>query len=201
MATDKRAATATTEAASDTQRQGLSTANVQIDTAVLSRRFLPSLDLVDAGEKELAGLSEDDRKQMLATRVSDITHFRVGLGTLHEHARIAREMIPQVRVLPSEVRGLLLNPDRSPAPRVSVQATLPGQASPLGRGVLTDELGVFTLPLPPVNEAQRSQWLADGLGLRISGADNGSAACAGAQFCQGHPNRQSASLLSPAAEE
>ena len=128
MATDKRAATATTEAASDTQRQGLSTANVQIDTAVLSRRFLPSLDLVDAGEKELAGLSEDDRKQMLATRVSDITHFRVGLGTLHEHARIAREMIPQVRVLPAQVRGLLLNPDRSPAPRVSVQPTLPGQA-------------------------------------------------------------------------
>jgi hypothetical protein len=176
MATDKRAATNTTETASDTPRQGLSTANVQIDTTVLSRRFLPSLDLIDAGEKELAGLSEDDRKQMLATRVADITHFRVGLGTLHEHARIAREMIPQVRVLPAQVRGLLLNPDRSPAPRVSVQPTLPGQASPLGRGVLTDELGVFTLPLPPVNEAQRRQWLADGLGLRITSADNATAA-------------------------
>ncbi len=177
MATDKRPAPGTADPA-NAERPGLSTANVQIDTSVLSRRFLPSLDLIDANEKELAGLSEDDRKQMLATRVADITHFRVGLGTLHEHARIAREMIPQVRVLPTQVRGLLLNPDRSPAQRVSVQPTLPGQSAPLGRGVLTDELGVFTLPLPPVDEAQRRQWLANGLGLRITGADNASASLA-----------------------
>lgn len=35
--------------------------------------------------------------------------------------------------------------------------------------------------------------------MHCATADYGSAACAGAQFCQGHPNRHSASLLSPAA--
>ncbi|MDO8903065.1 hypothetical protein [Hydrogenophaga sp.] len=176
MATDKRPAPGNPDAASATdEREGLSNASVSIDTAMLSRRFLPSIDLIDTNERELASLSDDNKQRLLATRVSDVTHFRVGLGTLHEHAKIARELLPEVRALPSQVRGMLLNPDRSPAPRVSVQPTLPHQSSPLGRGVLTDELGVFTLALPPVTEAQRKQWLAEGLGLRITGADNATA--------------------------
>jgi hypothetical protein len=42
--------------------------------------------------------------------------------------------------------------------------------------------------------------LGSGFGdMHRAAADNGSTACACAQFCQGHPNRHAASLSSPAA--
>lgn len=44
--------------------------------------------------------------------------------------------------------------------------------------------------------------LGTGFGdMHRAAANDGTAACASAQFCQGHPNRHSASLLSPAAAE
>ena len=66
MATDKRSAPGANEPDPRDATGLTSTAAVHIDTRALSRRFLPSLDLIDATEKELAALSEDDRKQLLA---------------------------------------------------------------------------------------------------------------------------------------
>jgi hypothetical protein len=138
----------------------------------LARPFLPSFDLVDADVEAFRGLSAADRKQVIETKVADVTHFRVGLATLHEHASIARALAAEVRVLPKQIKGIVLNPERDPASRVSVEPTLAAGGAPLGRGVVTDELGVFTLPLPTVTDAQRKALLTDGLGLRITGADN-----------------------------
>lgn len=144
--------------------------------ARISRAFLPAFDAVEADEKELHALSEQDREQWMAAKVADVSHFRVGLGSLKLHARTARALAPQVRTLPRQIRGRLLNADGSPAVRVSVTPTLPGEESAvLARAVLTDDLGVFVLPLPEPGEAQRRALLADGLGLRVTGAGNATA--------------------------
>lgn len=144
--------------------------------APISRAFLPAFDAVDADEKQLHALSEQDREQWMAAKLADVSHFRVGLGSLKLHARTARALVPQVRALPRQVRGRLLNADGSAAARVSVTPTLPGHdGAALARAVLTDELGVFVLPLPDVDDAQRRALLADGLGLRITGAGNATA--------------------------
>jgi hypothetical protein len=133
---------------------------------------LPSFDLVDADAAAFRKLNDADRRQVLATKVADVTHFRVGLATLHEHAAIARELALEVRVLPKQIKGMILNPDREPATRVSVEPTMADGGVSIGRGVITDEVGVFTLPLPTVTDAQRKELLANGLGLRITGAGN-----------------------------
>jgi hypothetical protein len=138
----------------------------------LARSFVPSIDLVSPSSAQLKSLSDVEKRQILEAKIADLTHFRVGLGALHKHMKVARELAIEVRGLPKQVRGVVLNPDRSPAERVSVQPTLPNQAAPLGRGIVTDENGVFTLPLPPVADAQREQILASGLGLRLMGAGN-----------------------------
>lgn len=139
--------------------------------ATLARPFLPSIDLVDATDESLKKLTDGDKKQVLATKAADVTHFRVGLGTLHRHAEVALDLAAEVRALPKRVRGLVLNPDRKPAARVSVQPALVKPGNVIGRGVVTDELGVFTLPMPDVTEAQRKLIIEDGLALRISGAN------------------------------
>ena len=139
---------------------------------LLSRPFLPALDLVDAKADELERLSDDDKQQILATKIADITHFRVGLATLKQHTQAAIDLAVEVRVLPKRIRGILLNPGRSPAVRVSVQPMVPGASQTLGRGVLTDDLGIFSLPLPEMSETNRSILLTKGLGLRIIGAGN-----------------------------
>ncbi|MCU0647031.1 MAG: hypothetical protein MUF00_03510, partial [Gemmatimonadaceae bacterium] len=142
----------------------------------LARAFLPSLDLVDdRDEKTFAALSDADKKQLLATKIADITHFRVGLATLREHATVALDLAATIRVLPKQVRGIIVNRDGSPAERVSVQPAMPANGPTLGRGVVTDEVGVFTLPLPDLPDATRTRLLADGLGLHIIGAGNQSA--------------------------
>jgi len=141
--------------------------------APISRRFLPAFDPVDADEEQFAGLGDAEVEQLVAARLADVTHFRVGLGALKLHADTARQLAPQVRQLPVQVRGRILNADGSAAARVAVQPTLPGSTQALGRGVLTDELGVFTLPLPGVDDAQRRTLLADGLGLRVRGGESG----------------------------
>jgi hypothetical protein len=140
--------------------------------AALARPFLPGIDLVDADRESLSKLSDADKAQVLATKAADVTHFRVGLATLHKHAFAARQLAREVRILPKRVKGIVLNSDRTPAARVSVQPTLANGGAVLGRGVLTDEFGVFTLALPDVNAEQRKSLLADGLGLRMTGAGN-----------------------------
>jgi hypothetical protein len=140
--------------------------------AAAARPFLPSLDLVDARASHLKELSKDDKRQVLATKIADVTHFRVGLATLHQHAATALDLAADVRTLPRQVRGMALNPDRSAAERVSVQPTMPNGGPILGRGVVTDELGLFTLPIPDVTDAARRQILGDGLGLRLTGRGN-----------------------------
>ncbi|MCU0635414.1 MAG: hypothetical protein MUE41_11125, partial [Gemmatimonadaceae bacterium] len=142
----------------------------------LARAFLPSLDLVDDRDaKSFAALSDADKKQIVATKIADITHFRVGLATLKAHATVALDLAATVRVLPRQVRGIVVNRDGEPAERVSVQPAMPNNGPTLGRGVVTDELGVFTLPLPTLPDATRKVLLTDGLGLHIIGAGNQSA--------------------------
>ena len=133
-----------------------------------SRLFLPSIDLLDARDGVLEKLSDDDKKQPL-TKLADVTHFRVGLDVLKDHVAAAVELAPEVRALPSAVRGQLLQPHGTPAERVSVQPALPGKATPLGRGVVTDEVGVFTLALPTVSDDDRRVIVSKGLGLVVRG--------------------------------
>lgn len=145
--------------------------------APISRSFLPTFDAVDADEEQLRALSESDREQWVSTKLADVSHFRVGLDSLKLHAKTARELAPQVRMLPRQVRGRLLNADGSVTVRVSVLPTMPDDDSaPLARAALTDDLGVFTLPLPEQDDARRRVLLAEGLGLRVTGAGNASAA-------------------------
>jgi hypothetical protein len=125
-------------------------------TQTFTRRFLPSLDLVDAVASRVEELSDDDKRQVIGTKIADITHFRVGLDSLQRHVFVAREMAAEVRPLPRQVRGVVVNPGGAPAVRISVQPTMPGGGAKLGRGVVTDELGVFALPLPPVPDEQRA---------------------------------------------
>ncbi|MGH8636478.1 MAG: hypothetical protein ACREUZ_05015, partial [Burkholderiales bacterium] len=127
---------------------------------VLSRRFLPSLDLVDAPGSRVEELTAQDKRQVLGTKIADVTHFRVGLDSLQRHASVARVMAADVRPLPRQVRGLVVNPGGAAAVRVSVQPALPNGGASLGRGVVTDELGVFALPIPDVPDEQRRIILA-----------------------------------------
>ncbi len=139
--------------------------------APISRRFLPGFDVIDADARELAALSKDELAQLVESKASDVTHFRVGLSALRKHVRVAHELIPEIRLLPTQLRGLLVNADGSAAARVSVQPMIPGGTQPLGRAALTDELGVFTVPLPETGDVQRRQLLADGLSLRVTGGE------------------------------
>jgi hypothetical protein len=145
------------------------TSTIASRASVLARPFLPSLDLVDGHAGQFEQLRPDDRQRVLLTKVADATHFRVGLDGLHRHALVARTLATDVRPLPREVRGVVLNPNGDAAVRVSVQPEMPSKDVVLGRGVVTDDLGVFTLPLPQVTDEQRRVLLADGLGLRITG--------------------------------
>ncbi len=138
----------------------------------LTHRFLPSLDLVDADAARVEALSAEDKSQVVLGKIADITHFRVGLDSIERHAAVARVLAAEVRPLPRQVRGVVVNPGGAPAVRVSVQPTLPNVGATFGRGVVTDELGVFTLPIPEVAETQRKLILEQGLGLRFTGRGN-----------------------------
>lgn len=134
------------------------------------RNLVPSIDLFEPDDS--IKLDDDDRREILRSKIADVTHFRVGLASLRQHAVVAREIAPTVRPLPRVVRGVLRNPEGTPAARVSIQPTLPGETAVLGRGVLTDAVGLFTLPLPAVSDAQRLTMLEKGLGLKVTGAGN-----------------------------
>ena len=97
------------------------------------RNLVPSIDLFEPDDS--LKLDDDDRREILRSKIADVTHFRVGLASLRQHALVAREIAPTVRPLPRVVRGVLRNPGGSPAVRVSIQPTLPGESAVLGRAV------------------------------------------------------------------
>lgn len=138
-------------------------------TAMLGRPFLPTIDLIAPSAAQIKGLSAEDKRQLISNKIADVTHFRVGLATLHEHATTALGLAPAVRPLPKQVRGVVLNPDRTPAARISVQPALADDVAAVGRGVITNDEGLFILPLAAVSEQQRKAILAGGLGLRFTG--------------------------------
>lgn len=152
------------------QSDALAVGTVPIETAQLARRFLPSVDLFEGTREDFKKLTDAEKTQFLQSKVADVTHFRVGLDTLHRHAEVARQLAAETRVLPGQLRGIVLNPDRSAAARVAIQPALVGAGTVLGRGVVTDELGVFSLPLADISEAQRKALLTEGIALRVSGA-------------------------------
>lgn len=144
-----------------------------LDLSGLSRSFLPSIDLSDLDEREYREIEEAQGEDLVvAGKIADVTHFRVGLGFLKLHAQEARNMAPLVRPLPERISGLVLNPDGRAAGRIIVQALSPVTDTPLGRGVLTDELGIFSLPLPELADEPRRLLLTSGLKLRLNGAQS-----------------------------
>ena len=138
-------------------------------TGAFSRPFLPSIDIAQPAGSVLGELTEADKKQLLTTKVAEVTHFQVGLATIHEHVKVAIDLLPEVRPLPGVVKGQVLQPKGKPAERVAVQPARPDGFAVLGRGVVTDELGTFTLPIPPLSDANRKAILGGGLGLVIRG--------------------------------
>jgi hypothetical protein len=138
-------------------------------TGAFARPFLPSIDIVQPAGSVLGELTDADKKQLLVTKVAEITHFQVGLATIHEHVKVAVDLLPEVRPLPDVVRGRMLQPNGKPAERVSVQPARPDGFAVVGRGVVTDELGTFTLPLPTASDEIRRAIIAGGLGLVVRG--------------------------------
>ncbi|WP_298887826.1 hypothetical protein [uncultured Serinicoccus sp.] len=132
--------------------------------------FVPSLDLVHLDREGLSSLTEEDRKRVVEDKIADVTHFYVGLESLGQTLDVARFLAPAVRSLPARVRGQVLQPNDTPVDRLSVEPTLP-DGRVLGRGVVTGDEGVFVLPLRDISGDDRSTLLAQGLGLRIRGAD------------------------------
>jgi hypothetical protein len=121
---------------------------ISVKASALARPFLPSVDLIEPTPAQIEAITDDEKRQVLEAKIGDVTHFRVGLEALHRHVTVAIDLAVDLRALPRQVIGLALNPDRSPAERVSVQPALPNGGATLGRGVLTDDEGLFTLPLP-----------------------------------------------------
>ena len=135
--------------------------------------FLPTVDITRLSVDELEQLPQEDRNELIAGKLADVSHFYVGLSRVHEHVRLAADLLPEVRALPAEVRGLVRQPDRSPAGRLGVQPAVPGGAV-VGRGVVTDELGVFTMPLGRIGpEGARLITTAGRLGLVVRGDHGG----------------------------
>ena len=61
-------------------------------TGAFARPFLPSIDIVQPTTSVLGELTEADKKQLLVTKVAEITHFQVGLATIHEHVKVAIDL-------------------------------------------------------------------------------------------------------------
>ncbi|MFK5646839.1 hypothetical protein ACI3ET_09965 [Ornithinimicrobium sp. LYQ121] len=132
--------------------------------------FVPTLDVVHLGLEQLEQLSQEDRSRVVDGMVADVTHFYLGLEGLGHTLDVARDLVPVVRALPTEVRGQVVQPDGQPVDRLSVEPTHPG-GRVLGRGVVTGTDGVFALPLRGISDDDRAALLDKGLGLRIKGAD------------------------------
>lgn len=140
----------------------------------VTEAFVPSIDLFHLGAEQLEQLSEEDKKQVVEGKVADLSHFYLGLEGLNLTVQVARDRAPEVRALPTRLRGQVVQPDGAPVERLSVEPTLPG-GRVLGRGVVTGSEGEFTLPLPPISEDDRAGVLEKGIGLRIKGRGGGQA--------------------------
>ncbi len=134
------------------------------------RKVPPTLDVDDLDEREVEQLSEADLKTLVQAKVEAATHFVVGLATLKDHVLVANDLVPEVRPLPKQVRGVLHQPDGTPADRIAVQP-FSTFGAPLAKAVLTDSAGLFTAPIGTVDDATRQLVLGDGLRLRLTGAD------------------------------
>lgn len=136
----------------------------------LSRKFVPALDLSGADESRLAELSAADKRQIISTKIQDVTHFRVGLSSLGRVKGVALTAAPAAQALPRALVGRLAQPSGEPGASLGVQPLLPSPGG-VGAGVLTDEQGRFELPLPVVGDQERAIWIREGITLRITGAD------------------------------
>lgn len=136
--------------------------------ARVTEAFVPSVDLYHLDVRQFEQLDEADKEQVVAGKVADLSHFYLGLEALDRTVRVARDLAPEVRALPTRLRGQLVQPDGSPVERLSVEPTMV-DARVLGRGVVTGSEGEFVLPLPPISENDRALILAEGIGLRVKG--------------------------------
>lgn len=148
----------------------------KLNSADAARRVpVRSIGIIDPDAltvDEIQQLDDADQRLLVHNKVLDLVHFREGLSKLGRHVDLAVDLIPEVRALPRRVRGVLRLPDGSPATRLSVEPATPDHVT-IGRGVVTDELGVFTLPLPNgLPDATRAAIVRSGLGLLVRG-DNG----------------------------
>lgn len=161
--TRQRKTTAASAASTSTARETAAT--------VLTEPFLPTLDLLHMDSNTFELLSEEDREEVLRSKALDVSHFYLGLNTLGQTLDVARELAPAVTAIPKEVRGQVVQPNGESVERLSVEPAL-SDGVVLGRGVLTGPDGVFSLPLPVLNEGQKARVRREGLGLRIRGGNS-----------------------------
>jgi len=135
---------------------------------ITSRPFLPNLDPVLLDKEALARLTDDEMRELVATKVADVTHSYVGLEALGRTVTVAQDLVPRAQPLPRVVRGQLVQPGGEPAERIVVEPALP-QGRVLGKGVVAGAEGVFALPIPTLTQDDEKAIRAKGLGLRVRG--------------------------------
>ena len=68
--------------------------------AALARPFLPSLDRIEAGAERFKLLDAADKREVIETKIADVTHFRVGLGELRQLIGVQGNTIGVERAVP-----------------------------------------------------------------------------------------------------
>jgi hypothetical protein len=136
--------------------------------------FLPSIDLNRLTSANVRNLVKDlgaaGVAELALAKAGDATHFYAGLERLKGHVDLAIDLLPDVRALPGQVKGQILRADGLAAQRVAVEPATPAGVV-VGPGVVTNDDGVFTLPLRKVSDADTQAIVGGGLALNIKGAN------------------------------
>ncbi len=135
-----------------------------------ARRLIPTFDVGTQTGVQPLPAPVLENAVLRQTLEQSVTHFYAGLSALKVHLDAINAILPPT-LLPPTVRGNVLNPDKSGAGLLSVEAQLPSQG--LGSKpvhTLTNDDGSFLLALP----AATTLAAGDQLILAVHGA-NGSA--------------------------
>ena len=117
--------------------------NGSINNVVLTRRVVPTLDIVSPSEAIPAPV-------LANTLRLSVTHFYSGLTSLRTHLAAVREALPP-RFLPPHIVGVVQQPNGSGAARLQVEVTLPDSGLAVSMGIpyaITAGDGTFSIRLP-----------------------------------------------------
>ena len=136
-----------------------------------SRIFLPSIDPTDARDGVLDQLSADDKKQLLATKIADVTHFRARAGrAARPRDRGGRAGAGGPAAAGGGARRRLLQPNGTAAERVSVQAARARRNGAHWAAASSPTSSACSpCRLPAVTDDDRRAILEKGLGLVVRG--------------------------------